>query len=514
MAPSAVPLKSYSHVEEEETYHPVKRIKLSARNQSIEYEGEDAPITIPIHPLGIKPSGNAYAAFQDIKSACGFFAKLPDELLNQILEIIDAFDLVRLGSTCKALYAFTRAEELWKSLFIESPPENFEWHGTWRSTYLRLPEKHASHISCKNLFSDLLYRPFHCTHTPLEPYTTNIPPQHSIPRFSDLTPEEFSSKWRDTPFILTSPVKEWPIYKCWTPETLLSKYPEVKFRAEAVDWPLNTYMTYMKNSSDESPLYLFDRHFVEKMGIAVGKDAEAAAYWPPICFGEDLFSVLGDQRPDCRWMIMGPKRSGSTFHKDPNATSAWNAVLTGTKYWLLFPSSPTLPPPPGVFLSADQSEITSPLSIAEYLLSFHALARRAPGCREAICRAGEVLHVPSGWFHLVLNLDESLALTQNFVPRQRLADVLGFLRDQGDQVSGFADEVVDPFGLFVERLREKYPEVLEEGMRELARRGKKSGKTRGKWEDLVKWDEGEVKTGGGSGFSFGFGGDGDNEEIP
>ena len=24
--------------------------------------------------------------------------------------------------------------------------------------------------------------------------------------------------------------------------------------------------------------------------------------------------------------IMGPAKSGSTFHKDPNATSAWNAV--------------------------------------------------------------------------------------------------------------------------------------------------------------------------------------------
>ena len=71
--------------------------------------------------------------------------------------------------------------------------------------------------------------------------------------------------------------------------------------------------------------------------------------------------------------------SGSTFHKDPNATSAWNAVITGSKYWIMFPSSSTLPPPPGVFVSADQSEVTSPLSIAEWLLGFHAEARRTPG---------------------------------------------------------------------------------------------------------------------------------------
>jgi hypothetical protein len=269
-------------------------------------------------------------------------------------------------------------------------------------------------------------------------------------------------------------------------------------------------MSYMRHSSDESPLYLFDRAFASKLSITIGKDAPGAAYWPPTCFGSDLFSVLGDQRPDSRWLIMGPARSGSTFHKDPNATSAWNATLTGRKYWLLFPSSPTLPPPPGVILSEDQSEITAPLSIAEYLLSFHALARRTPGAREGICDAGEVLHVPSGWFHLVLNLDESLAVTQNFVPRKRVADVLGFLRDQGEQASGFRDEVTDPYGLFVERLGESAAEVLEEGMRELRKRdGVKKVARSEKWEALVKGNEDEE----GCGFSFGFGGD-DDEVVP
>lgn len=173
----------------------------------------------------------------------------------------------------------------------------------------------------------------------------------------------------------------------------------------------------------------------------------------------------------------------------------------------MFPSGPNIPPPPGVIVSEDQSEITSPLSIAEYLLTFHALARATPGCKEGICAAGEVLHVPSGWFHLVLNIEESLALTQNFVPRSKLPDVLGFLRDQRAEVSGFREEVCDrAYELFVERLQEDCPEVLEEALRELEKKGK--GK-RGKWEELTKGVEEEQ-----GGFSFGFGGDDDDADIP
>ena len=118
MAPSAVPLDACSRAEEDEKYYRTKRIKLSSSKVSIGEDSRDAPVAIPSHPLGIKPSGNAYTASRDIKFACGLFCRLPDELLNHILEKLDALDLVRLGGTCKALYAFTSAEELWKNLFI------------------------------------------------------------------------------------------------------------------------------------------------------------------------------------------------------------------------------------------------------------------------------------------------------------------------------------------------------------------------------------------------------------
>lgn len=202
---------------------------------------------------------------------------------------------------------------------FRSPPSPFQWHGSWLSTFLGAPKQALSRICCKNLFSDTLHRPFFCAQTSLLPYTSNIPPANDIPRLSDLGLKSFTEEWADKPFILTHPVRSWPAYKDWTEGYLLQKYGDIEFRAEAVEWPLQSYIDYMRDNSDESPLYLFDYSFMEKMGLK-GGNRSGSPYSIPACFQEDLFDVLGDQRPDRRWLIIGPARSGSSFHKDPNAT--------------------------------------------------------------------------------------------------------------------------------------------------------------------------------------------------
>jgi hypothetical protein len=302
--------------------------------------------------------------------------------------------------------------------------------------------------------------------------------------------------WSGRPFILTDPVREWPLQQKWCQDSLLEQYGEVIFRAEAVDWPLKTYVEYMSNNTDESPLYLFDRSFVEKMDLRVARDS--GSYWLPECFGEDIFTLLGDQRPDHRWLIIGPERSGSTFHKDPNATSAWNAVIRGSKYWIMFPNSASTPPP-GVFVSEDQSEVTSPLSIAEWLLTFHDEARNTPGCLEGVCGEGEVLHVPSGWWHLVVNLEPAIAITQNFVPKSHITAAIDFLKNKPEQVSGFKSDVQNPYALFMERLQKHHPNLIEQQQQASKKR---------KWEEVV---HGASEEDGAADFSFGLGDELDEE---
>ena len=92
------------------TSHQTTLQKMSAELDSL---------AVPPHPLRVKPAGNAYTATNNIKLAAGSFKRMPDELILQVLESLDATSLKWLGSTCKALYAFSRLEDLWKTLCIE-----------------------------------------------------------------------------------------------------------------------------------------------------------------------------------------------------------------------------------------------------------------------------------------------------------------------------------------------------------------------------------------------------------
>jgi hypothetical protein len=69
----------------------------------------------------------------------------------------------------------------------------------------------------------------------------------------------------------------------------------------------------------------------------------------------DLLSAAGNDGlafGTHRWMLIGPKNSGSNIHIDPLATSAWNMLLINRKLWILFPPD------------IDESELKSATSLS------------------------------------------------------------------------------------------------------------------------------------------------------
>ena len=71
------------------------------------------------HPLGIKPVGNAYTASHNLKTSAGMFSCLPDELWVSVFECLDHHALYKIGLTCKAIFAFSTFDDLWKTICIK-----------------------------------------------------------------------------------------------------------------------------------------------------------------------------------------------------------------------------------------------------------------------------------------------------------------------------------------------------------------------------------------------------------
>lgn len=107
-----------------------------------------------------------------------------------------------------------------------------------------------------------------------------------------------------------------------------------------------------------------------------------------------------------------------------------------------------------------------------------------------------------------------IALTQNFIPKSHLTDALSFLRDKSDQVSGFRRDIADPYGLFLERLEEQYPDLLQQAQAVLER---PQAQKKRLWDLAVghnENDDGQSPQKKTAGFSFGFGFGDDEDEIP
>ncbi len=91
---------------------------------------------------------------------------------------------------------------------------------------------------------------------------------------------------------------------------------------------------------------------------------------------------------------------------------------------------------------------------------------------ECTTHPGDVVFVPHGWWHSVINLDESnIAITHNYVSPSNLGNALKFFREKQDQISGCRDrkESIKPefiHDALVKELQVKEPQHLERAVQQ------------------------------------------------
>ncbi|KAL8030270.1 hypothetical protein ABFX02_14G275400 [Erythranthe guttata] len=352
--------------------------------------------------------------------ALGDLRVLPDEILCTILTRLTPRDVARLSCASSVMYILCNEEPLWMSLCLSIVNRQLEYKGSWKKTALhQLDVLDMYTEACKRTlqfdgFNSLfLYRRLYRCYTSLNGFSFD---DGNVERRENISLEEFRKDYDgQKPVLIDGLTDKWPARKSWTSEQLALKYSDTKFRisqrsSKKVNMKFKDYISYIQIQHDEDPLYIFDDKFAEAAPDLL-KD-----YSVPYLFQEDYFDVLDiDQRPPFRWLIIGPERSGASWHVDPGLTSAWNTLLSGRKRWALYPPGRV---PLGVTVHVNEDDgdvnIETPSSL-QWWLDFYPLLADHDKPIECTQLPGETIYVPSGWWHCVLNLETTIAVTQNFV---------------------------------------------------------------------------------------------------
>ncbi|KAF9144813.1 hypothetical protein BG015_012095 [Linnemannia schmuckeri] len=239
--------------------------------------------------------------------------------------------------------------------------------------------------------------------------------------YDDLNQETFDRRYRypNRPLMIqNSGVEQWPAWEQWTLDALAAKYGDKLFRVSNIEsdkepsfnMRLDDFLHYTRYNNDTDPLYLFDPYFADNV------PEMDSAYKVPKYFEFDYFSLLeGDIRPPYRWLLVGPQRTGAPWHIDPSGTSAWNTLLSGHKRWALYPPH-TIPP------GHDPTSSERMTSVSWYLDVYPYLPPESLPL-EIVQNPGETIYLPSGWWHMVINMDDTVAVTHNFADEANLLHV-------------------------------------------------------------------------------------------
>jgi histone arginine demethylase JMJD6 len=198
---------------------------------------------------------------------------------------------------------------------------------------------------------------------------------------------------------------------------------------------LEEYKHYCESGeadNDVAPLYVFDPD-VLKSTFASDE------FHVPECFSNDVMECIDgtEYRPlPPAWLLVGVKRSGTPIHDHP-LTVAWNALLVGCKLWCC------LPPDVDESLlllnlyddEEDEDEDADfDLSALEW---FRQCGKLPESAKIIVQRPGEVVYLPAGWFHVVLNVETSTAISVSLALRRDLPVVLPLLMESDEDFATF-----------------------------------------------------------------------------
>jgi len=214
-----------------------------------------------------------------------------------------------------------------------------------------------------------------------------------------------------TPVLITKSIDSWKA-RSWTPDLLKTEFPDSKFRVILDDQKEKVEFMTLKEfheRNDTNDSGRFTPYIFHPFGQndSIQKEYETPEYFIP----SDHLKQTNEHK-----ILIGMEGSGSKLHVDPNLTSAWNALLYGQKRWILLKDLPE-----------DIAKATENTTAKEWFTNVYPKLSSDVEFLECIQNPGEIVFVPAGWWHAVLNVGETIAIAGSFLEHQN-EEILNELR--------------------------------------------------------------------------------------
>lgn len=230
----------------------------------------------------------------------------------------------------------------------------------------------------------------------------------------ELTYQQFfeNNLIKNTPCVIKNATNNWIASRDWlktgvsNTDYLEKKYGETKviiyncssryFNSQKCeDSTLLKYLEYWKNKENIKTLYYLKDWHLQLQCV------NDTFYEVPIYFAADWLNEYFTQclDDDYRFVYMGPRGSWTPLHSDVFTSYSWSANICGQKKWIFFP--------PG-----EEKYLKDNLNNLPYDINEVSHSRK---CFEVIQNSGEAIFVPSGWYHQVWNLDDTISINHNWI---------------------------------------------------------------------------------------------------
>ena len=263
-----------------------------------------------------------------------------------------------------------------------------------------------------------------------------------IERREKLSYEEFARNYlfANKPVIVTDVVRKWKAVERWTPEFFRREFGDLAFtiennlKAQAgykgrehLQFTMRTFIDLVVDSSEENPAPYLRNKILYDMFPSLKEDIEPLPEYflpnwlPDRYFVKDVRQVL-NRGAALEIYIGGKGGAFPVLHYDGAATHAFLMQIHGKKEVILF--------------SPAQSEFLYPSPEKDNLSSINSLehpdfekfplfAKAVPST--FIIEPGDLLFIPSGWWHTVRMLTPSITISANVLNRSNWNAMVDFV---------------------------------------------------------------------------------------